>query len=131
MSTADDETSTATLKRKGIGFHFLFIIFNLALKVNVANGFDANLTLEAELLQTAIAVDTFNLLAAAGDRKVIQFRWLHPKQILKNVWFDATKTGAIVINAAFAGSFVKVNTPAISTNHTQVKRQFCGQKVVF
>jgi hypothetical protein len=74
------------------------------------------------LFQTAIAIDTFNLLSAAGDRKVIQFSWFYPKQSLKNVWFDAAKAGAFIINAAFASGLVEVNTPAIITNHAQVKR---------
>jgi hypothetical protein len=121
-ASADDETFTASQKQRVLYFHILFIILNLRLKVKRAASCNAHFTVETEQFQAAIAIDTLNLLTAAGDRKVVQLVCFNPKQILKNIWFNAAEAGAIGINATFAGGVIEVNTPPAIANHAQIER---------
>jgi hypothetical protein len=94
-------------------FHFmLFWGLQIFLKTNFS--------IEADHFQAAIAVDIFDLLVAAVDGEVVEFFGGDTEHFLEGVGCDAAEAGAAVVNAAGAIGLVKVNTPAVVSDHAEV-----------
>jgi hypothetical protein len=96
---------------------------------DLRNDFPTNRPIEDQHLQTAIAIDTFNLISATIDREVIQVRWLNPKHHLKRTRLHPTKAGALFINPTFTVFMVKINTPTILAHHAEIQRQPIGRQI--
>ena len=80
-----------------------------------------NFAVKAKHFEAAIAVDSFDLLAAAVNGKVVDLVGFDAVHILENVGLHAAKAGPIVINLALPRIVVKVDAPAIFPHHAEVQ----------
>lgn len=78
-----------------------------------------------------LAIKTGNMIAATVDGKLMKFTRWHPIAGFKIVWGNAAKWWALFIDAASAGFFLIMNTPAICPNETVIMFQFAGREISF
>ncbi len=79
-----------------------------------------NFLIKPNHLQTPIAIHPFNLLTAAGDRKLVQLPRLNAVHFLEDIGFHPAEPGAIVIDLALTVRVVEIDAPAVDADHAQV-----------
>jgi hypothetical protein len=98
-------------------------------RIRLGNGDEPDFSIEFQQFQALVAVDIFDLLVAAVDRKFVQICWLNAKHGLEGIGLYPTELWPIGVNFAVAVGLVEVNAPAIWANHAEVAAELVGGKV--
>ncbi len=53
------------------------------------------------------------MLAAAVNGELVEFLWLDPEHITKDIGLDSTKSGSFGVDATLAQGAIEMNAPAI------------------
>jgi hypothetical protein len=53
------------------------------------------------------------MLAAAVNSELVEFLWLNPEHIAKDIGLDSTKPRSFGVDAALAQGAIEINAPAI------------------
>jgi hypothetical protein len=73
----------------------------------------SNFPLKAKALETAIAIDGFDLFFTTLNRKVVEILWGNAKHPRKGIDSYPAEIRPFVIDLALTGRMVKMNTPPI------------------